>query len=72
LDHSAFSLKPHVTDRRELREGDPLDFTFQLLDVDAKRMHYFMTLPHRRERRVAATYESISMRINMHARRRSP
>lgn len=70
--HSTFALETHVTYQRELREGDPLDFTFRLLDVDAKRIHYFMTMLHRRERWVAATSESISICINMTARRSAP
>ena len=67
--HSSFALESHVTYQRELRVGDPLDFTFQLIDIDAKRIHYFMTMLHRRERWLAATLESISMCINMSARR---
>ena len=67
--HSSFALESHVTYQRELREGDPLDFTFQLIDMDAKRIHYFMTLLHRHERWLAATLESISMCINMATRR---
>jgi acyl-CoA thioester hydrolase len=66
---STFALETHVTYQRELREGDPLDFTFQLIDVDAKRIHYFMTMLHARERYLAATLESISMCIDMTTRR---
>lgn len=67
--HSSFALESHLTYQREVREGDPLDFTFQLIDIDAKRIHYFMTMLHRRERWLAATLESISMCINMGTRR---
>ena len=67
--HSTFALESHVTYQREVREGDPLDFTFQIIDLDAKRIHYFMTMLHRRERWLAATLESISMCINMATRR---
>ena len=67
--HSTFALESHVTYQREVREGDPLDFTFQVVDIDAKRIHYFMTMLHRRERWLAATLESISMCINMTTRR---
>ena len=66
---SSFSLETHVTYQRELREGDPLDFTFQVLDVDAKRIHYFMTMLHARERWLAATSESIAICIDMTTRR---
>jgi acyl-CoA thioester hydrolase len=67
--HSTFSLETHVTYQREVREGDPLDFTFQLLDVDHKRMHYFMTMLHARERWLAATSEAIAICIDMATRR---
>ena len=66
---SSFALETHVTYQRELREGDPLDFTFHLLDFDAKRIHYFMTMLHGRERWLAATSESISICIDMTTRR---
>ena len=66
---STFSLETHVTYQREVREGDPLDFTFRLLDVDHKRMHYFMTMLHARERWLAATSEAIAICIDMATRR---
>jgi len=66
---SSFALENHVTYQHELREGDPLDFTFQLIDIDAKRIHYFMTMLHARERWLAATSESISICIDMTTRR---
>ena len=37
---STFMLESDVTYQREVHEGDPLDFTFQLIDFDAKRIHY--------------------------------
>lgn len=67
--HSTFSLETHVTYQHEVCEGDPLDFTFQLLDVDHKRMHYFMTMLHARERWLAATSEAIAICIDMTTRR---
>ena len=66
---SSFSLESHITYQREVHEGDPLDFTFQVIDVDAKRIHYFMTMLHARERWLASTCESISMCIDMTTRR---
>jgi len=66
---SSFALETHVTYQRELQEGDLLDFTFQLLDFDPKRIHYFMTMLHARERWLAATSESISICIDMTTRR---
>ena len=66
---SSFTLESHVTFQHELHEGDPLDFTFQLIDFDAKRIHFFMAMLHARERWLAATSESISVCIDMTTRR---
>jgi acyl-CoA thioester hydrolase len=66
---SSFALESHVTYQHEVREGDPLDFTFQVIDCDAKRIHYFMTMLHARDRWLAATLESISICIDMTTRR---
>ena len=66
---STFMLESDVTYQREVHEGDPLDFTFQLIDFDAKRIHFFMTMLHARERWLAATSESISICIDMTTRR---
>ena len=35
---SSFALENHVTYQQEVREGDPLDFTFQVIDFDTKRI----------------------------------
>ena len=66
---TTFSLESHFTYQREVQEGDPLDFTFRIIDVDAKRIHWFMTMLHARERWLAATCESISMCIDTTTRR---
>lgn len=66
---STFTLETHVTYQREVHAGDPLDFTFQVIDFDAKRLHYFMTMHHARERWLAATSEAISLCVNMTTRR---
>jgi acyl-CoA thioester hydrolase len=45
------------------------DFTFQVIDFDAKRLHYFMTMLHADERWLAATSEAISICVDMTTRR---
>ena len=66
---STFALESHYTYQRELREGDPLAFSFVLLDYDAKRAHYFMRMFHARERWLAATCEQLSICMDMQVRR---
>ena len=46
--------------------------TFQLLDYDAKRMHYFEQLFHATEGWVSATSENMSLHVDMAARRPRP
>jgi acyl-CoA thioesterase FadM len=52
--HSCYTAEVHVRYLRELHAGDPVRVTFQLLDYDAKRMHYFEQLFHAVEGWVAA------------------
>src|SRR5262249_49075866 len=44
--HSCFTAEVHVRYLRELNAEDPVRVTFQLLDYDTKRMHYFEQLFH--------------------------
>jgi acyl-CoA thioester hydrolase len=39
--HSCFTAEVHVRYLRELNAGDLVRVIFQLLDFDAKRLHYF-------------------------------
>jgi len=47
--HSTFTAEIHVRYLRELRAGDPVRVTFQLLGFDEKRLHYFEELHHAEE-----------------------
>ena len=68
---STFALESHLTYQREVRQADPLAFTIQLLDYDAKRIHYFMRMFHGREGWLAATCEQLSICMDMSIRRSS-
>jgi len=46
--------------------------TFQLLDYDAKRMHFFEQLFHASEGWVAATSENMSLHVDMTAGKTTP
>ena len=46
--------------------------TFQLLDYDAKRMHYFEQLFHAEEGWVSATSENMSLHVDMAAKKIAP
>jgi len=62
---SVFTAEVHVRYLRELHAGDPVRVTFQLLDYDAKRLHYFEQLFHAEEGFVSATSENLSLHVDM-------
>lgn len=70
--NSVFTLQNHVSYLREVKEGDPLAITFQLLDFDAKRAHYFMEMFHAEARYRAATAEQLAIHVSLADRRSLP
>ncbi|HEY1364593.1 MAG TPA: thioesterase family protein [Xanthobacteraceae bacterium] len=70
--HSCFTAEVHVRYLRELHAGDPVRVTFQLLDFDAKRMHYFEQLFHAEQGWVSATSENMSLHVDMTATKTVP
>jgi acyl-CoA thioester hydrolase len=70
--HSTFTAEVHVRYLRELHSGDPVRVTFQLLDYDQKRLHYFEELLHAEEGWVSATSENMSLHVDMTAKKTAP
>jgi acyl-CoA thioester hydrolase len=70
--HSTFTAEVHVRYLRELAEGDPVRVTFQMLDYDAKRIHYFEQLFHASEGWVSATSENMTLHVDMTAKKVAP
>jgi acyl-CoA thioester hydrolase len=66
---SCFTAEVHVRYLRELRAGDPVRVTFQLLDYDAKRLHYFEQLFHAAEGWLSATSENMALHVDMAAQK---
>lgn len=67
--HSFFTAEVHIRYLRELHAGDPVRATFQLLDFDHKRLHYFEQLFHATEGWVSATSENMSLHVDMDAKK---
>src|ERR1700722_2417626 len=67
--HSIYTAEGHVRYLRELHAGDPVRVTFQLLDFDAKRLHYFEELHHAEENWLSATSENMALHVDMDARK---
>ena len=70
--NSTFVLETHVTYVQEVHQGDPLRFTAQLLDYDAKRLHYFLQMFHAEEGYLSATSEQIALHVSLDNRRTAP
>ncbi len=69
---SFFTAEVHVRYLRELHEGAPVRVTFQLLEFDNKRMHFFQQLFHATEGWVSATSENLSLHVDMAAKKATP
>ena len=67
--HSFFTAEVHVRYLRELHAGDSVRVTFQLLDYDAKRLHYFEELYHADEGFLSASSENMAVHVDMAARK---
>ncbi|SRR5579875_14583 len=70
--HSTFTAEVHVRYLRELHEGDPVRVTWQLLDYDEKRIHYFEQLLHAEEGWLSATSENMTLHVDMTAKKVAP
>ena len=70
--HSTFTAEAHVRYLREIHEDDPVRVTFQLLDFDSKRVHYFQQLFHATEGWMSATSENMTLHVDMTAKKVAP
>lgn len=66
---STFTLECHMNFLREVKLGDPLEFTFQLLDHDHKKFHFFGRMYHGTQNYVAATMEWMTLHVDLGIRR---
>ncbi len=66
---STFALESHLHFVREVHAGDALRFEARLLDHDHKRIHFYQEMFHATEGFLAATYESLSVHVDIAARR---
>ena len=70
--HSIFVLEAHVTYERELKVGEPLAVTTQLIDADAKRLHFFHRMLHGEAGFLAATLELMTLHVNLKGPKSAP
>jgi acyl-CoA thioester hydrolase len=69
---STFTAECHVRYLREIHLGDPVRISVFLLEADDKRIHTFEELRHATEGWLSATAESMSLHVDMTARKTAP
>jgi len=69
---SCFTAEIHVNYLQELMLDDAILITFQLLDWDAKRLHFFESMYHAGQGYLAATSEQLALHVGMQTRRTTP
>ncbi|WP_050928038.1 thioesterase family protein [Aestuariivita boseongensis] len=68
---STFSAEFHVCYLRELKEGDAVYVTSQLIDMDEKRFHFYQEL-HHADGWLSATGEGLGLHIDISGPRVAP
>ena len=69
---SFFAVEGHVRYLGELKLGETIAISTQLVAADAKRIHYFHTMRNADTGAVAATIEFLSLHVDMESRRAVP
>lgn len=69
---SVFAVEQHITYKRELKAGERLVVSSQLLGFDDKRLQFFQRMASEGGGYLAATMESLGLHVDMAARRAAP
>jgi len=67
--HSLYTVDTRLHHRREVGEGEPLELTLQLLDLDHKRVHVFHEMRHGETGALLATAEQLLVHVDIGAGR---
>jgi len=65
--HSFYTVETHLNYYKEMKNGEPLRFTTQLLGLDEKRLHLFHAMDHGLSGQLAATTEQMLVHVDMKA-----
>ncbi len=69
---SFFAAEIHVRYLNEIKAGDVVRISIQLIAHDEKRIHYFLQMHHAVTDTLCATSENLSLHIDMRVRRVAP
>jgi acyl-CoA thioester hydrolase len=67
-----FALELHVLYQAEVKQGDPLRITTQLLGADDKRLHFFHRMYHAERGTQVACLDIVVLNVDMALRRGKP
>jgi len=70
--YTTYALEAHITYERELKAGEAYRVTAQMLDCDAKRLHYFEQLYREADDSLCATTELMLMHMDTASVRGTP
>ncbi len=70
--HSFYTVETHINYYLEVKKGEPLSFTTQLLGLDEKRLHLFHTMTHGLTGALLATTEQMLVHVDIQAVVASP
>ena len=70
--NSYFTLEAHISYLRELHPQDQVWIATQILDFDAKRIHYIQQMHHAKEGWIACVTENIVMHVDLMTKKSSP
>lgn len=69
---SIYALEAHVTYDREMKLDAPIAIDTQLIDADAKRLHFFHRMTHGEEGYLAATTELLGLHVDLTGPKAAP
>ncbi len=69
---SFYTVESHLNNYRDVAEGEPLEVTTQLLDLDAKRLHLFHAMHHGDSGELMATAEQMLLHVDMTGPKAAP
>jgi acyl-CoA thioester hydrolase len=70
--HSMYALESHVTYARETKLGDRVRILCQLIDADAKRLHFFLRMAMAESGDPVATFEMVVLHVDLAGPRAAP
>ena len=70
--HSLYTIETHIHHRLEVRQGEPLVVTLQLLDHNDRFVHIFHEMRHGETNDLVASAEQLLVHVDMAAGRSTP